>query len=290
MTFKEYLHKRRLSPGSINTYNRQLKIFSTWLNSQSLPGQETTYTDLLAFIGYCKEKGLKPSYITKILGVVRHYFNYFKYTGQLKNNPAAGLYLKGRQRTIPHDLLSEEQLNEIYNSFQEKGLAAKRNKAMLGLMIYQGLGTGELELLEPFSLLLREGKIQVPGAKKTNPRTLKLKAHQMIDLQQYESKTRGLILETTEKQSNKLFVSLGSSQRLHASIDKLIRKLRKKHEFFVNARQIRQSRLAIWIKQYDIRVVQYMAGHKYVSSTEKYQSSNLEDLKKELEKHHPGSG
>jgi integrase/recombinase XerD len=30
-----------------------------------------------------------------------------------------------------------------------------------------------------------------------------------------------------------------------------------------------------------------MAGHKYVSSTERYQLSGLEDLQNELQHHHP---
>ena len=30
-----------------------------------------------------------------------------------------------------------------------------------------------------------------------------------------------------------------------------------------------------------------MAGHRYVSSTERYQTTNLEDLKEALNKHHP---
>jgi integrase/recombinase XerD len=30
-----------------------------------------------------------------------------------------------------------------------------------------------------------------------------------------------------------------------------------------------------------------MAGHRYVSSTEKYRTDTLEDLQKEVEKYHP---
>jgi DNA primase len=33
--------------------------------------------------------------------------------------------------------------------------------------------------------------------------------------------------------------------------------------------------------------LQYMAGHKYVSSTQRYQVSNLDDLQNELKEHHP---
>lgn len=51
--------------------------------------------------------------------------------------------------------------------------------------------------------------------------------------------------------------------------------------------QIRASVITSWLKNYNLREVQYMAGHKYVSSIERYRTDNLEDLQKELEKYHP---
>jgi integrase/recombinase XerD len=39
--------------------------------------------------------------------------------------------------------------------------------------------------------------------------------------------------------------------------------------------------------RYNVRIVQYMSGHKYVSSTERYQSTHLEDLKEQLRRFHP---
>ncbi|MDD4673691.1 MAG: hypothetical protein PHI03_12220 [Bacteroidales bacterium] len=51
--------------------------------------------------------------------------------------------------------------------------------------------------------------------------------------------------------------------------------------------QIRVSVITSWLQHYNLREVQYMAGHKYVSSTERYRTDNLKDLQKELEKYHP---
>jgi integrase/recombinase XerD len=285
--FETYLQQRNLSPCSIRTYRRYIHIFFNWLKENSLEAKEITYPDLLNFVKHGKEKGLKPDYIMKILGVVRHYFNYLKYIKQVKTNPANGLYIRGKQRRIPHDLLTAEQLEEIYSSFNQKGIAGKRNKIILGLMVYQGLTTLEVEELEPELAKLRQGKIEIPGTRRSHRRTLKLEAHQMLDLQEYISKTRNTILEISDKESGKLFVSTGNSKTLRGSLDKLMRNLRKKHDYFINAQQLRQSRLAIWVKQYDLRQAQYMAGHKYVSSTERYQTIDLEDLQQELEKHHP---
>jgi integrase/recombinase XerD len=52
-------------------------------------------------------------------------------------------------------------------------------------------------------------------------------------------------------------------------------------------RQLRQSVITEWLKTEDVRNVQYKAGHKHVSTTERYQTNNLEDLQEALNEHHP---
>jgi hypothetical protein len=54
-----------------------------------------------------------------------------------------------------------------------------------------------------------------------------------------------------------------------------------------NALHIRGSVILNWLKIHPKRQVQYMAGHKYLSSTEKYASQEVEDLQDALAKHHP---
>ena len=50
---------------------------------------------------------------------------------------------------------------------------------------------------------------------------------------------------------------------------------------------LRQSRYAIWLKQYGLRQSQYLAGFKNTSSIVKYGKIDLEDLKSAIEKYHP---
>ena len=54
--------------------------------------------------------------------------------------------------------------------------------------------------------------------------------------------------------------------------------LQELHPEMKNLTQLRSSVLE-WLKEKDVRIVQYMAGHKRVSSTERYQAINLEDLR-----------
>jgi len=42
-----------------------------------------------------------------------------------------------------------------------------------------------------------------------------------------------------------------------------------------------------WLKLHNLRKVQYMAGHRYISSTESYKANNLDGLKEDIAKFHP---
>jgi hypothetical protein len=62
----------------------------------------------------------------------------------------------------------------------------------------------------------------------------------------------------------------------------------KELEFkYQSLKQLRQSRIVCWIKQYGLREAQYLSGHKGIDSIERYQSEDIEDLSKQIEKLHP---
>lgn len=67
----------------------------------------------------------------------------------------------------------------------------------------------------------------------------------------------------------------------------LFNSLKKYYPELHDARQIRQSVIIHWIGHYNLRQVQYMAGHRYVSITERYRMDGIADLQKELARYHP---
>lgn len=54
-----------------------------------------------------------------------------------------------------------------------------------------------------------------------------------------------------------------------------------------NALHIRGSVIIGWLKLHNKRQVQYLAGHKFVSSTEAYAIQEMNTLQDDLSKHHP---
>lgn len=287
MNFNQYLQQRNYSVNTIDSYNRILILFFVWLKQEQINVREMRYADLLAYIKHSSSLGNSKRYVTMKVTVIRHYLNYLVKTKQVKDNIAANLFIKGSSRRLPHDLLNEEELNTLYLNYKSTGVTGKRNKIILGLMVYQGLGTEDLTKLEEGHLRLKEGKIYIPARRRSNSRILELKGHQVLDLQEYISKTRKLILEISERETDKLFISIGTSNRFSNVQAALLRNLKQYMPQLKTINQIRSSVMANWVQQYNLREAQYRAGHRYVSSTERYQQSNADDLKKDVQSFHP---
>ena len=177
-----------------------------------------------------------------------------------------------------------DRLEKLYQSYPATDDRELRNKVILSLLVYQGITTDELHHLETDHVKLREGKLKIPGNKRSNGRVLHLQAFQVLDLQEYLLTVRPKL---ASKKEGQLFLSMEGKPELKNSLHHLFRALKKVEPQISSANQIRQSVIVYWLKNHNLRQVQYMAGHKYVSSTERYQQNNIEDLQKEVGKYHP---
>jgi integrase/recombinase XerD len=281
--FEDYLKETGFKPDTVYQHRKYASYFLAWLAEKSLAIAQITYTEILDFADHLKKDNKNINLINRMMLAVRYYFTYLQNEKQISYNPAAGISLKGTIRNIPHDLLSKEELEDLYEKYMIKDERTHRNKVIVGLLVYQALTREELEELRPEHLKLREGKIQIPPTGKQNGRILSLQPFQIIDLQEYLY----LIRPKLQSRSERLFTGRNDIENLQNTLLHLNHALRRINPKVKHAVQIRQSVITEWLKEKDLRTVQYMAGHRYVSSTERYQSSNLEDLKEALSKHHP---
>ena len=78
MTFNNYLKNKHYSKRSIKNYEEQLAQFTQWLTAEQLSITAIHYTDLLDFIKYKKATGASKNYQSRLIGSIRHYYNYLK--------------------------------------------------------------------------------------------------------------------------------------------------------------------------------------------------------------------
>lgn len=285
--FETWLLRQNLAESTAAGYVRIVRRFIQWLADENIEIVHLQYTDLLAYIRHLKSSGLSPRSINNYLAGVRWWLEFQKSSGKIPDNPAIDLQVKGVRKRIPHDLLEEKKLQRIYHQYQPRWTEGHRNKALLGLLVFQGLQTTELERLETGHLDLKAGTIRIPEGKLGAGRTLELKAAQILDLKRYLEEVRGKLLQEQPESTNKLLLSGGGSPTLHNATKNLVKQLKKKHSWFTGTWQLRASRIALWVKTCNLREAQYRAGHRQVSTTERYKTSDLEGLQEAISKHHP---
>lgn len=256
------------------------------MNNFGTTKEAIDYKTILKYIEELKKTGIKISTLQSYIGNLKIYFNYLQEENYRADNPIENINIKGKVKTVLGNLLTADELEDLYYSYETKDndLARKRNKIIIGLLVYQGLHTKELHYLKEEHIELYKGKINVPQTKRTNGRTLELKPWQLMEMMEYLQQVRPQIVPKGEEQ---LFTSSYGNTNINNVIKKISDELKLINYNYQNAIQIRNSVIVNWLKIHNLRKTQYLAGHRYISSTERYQQDNLEELHEMVNNFHP---
>ena len=290
-SFKTYLYEHRLRDSTVNGHVQNVGYFLQWVESNGLQEPENvSYTDLLNYVQYEQQRNKDVATINLRISSISKYFEFLKTEGTVTRNPARTLRIKGKAKTVIQNPLKYDELLNLYNSYkaiekevkqhkEKSQLAHQRNIIIVGLMIWQGLHSGELEKLEVNHINLNEGTIYIPSTARSNSRELKLSTGQILTLHSY---IHGGTREKLKPKADELLPG-----NLHNTISLLTEELKGINPQIKNALHIRASVILHWLRQHNKRQVQYMAGHKYINSTEAYEVQELQTLTDQLTKHHP---
>jgi site-specific recombinase XerD len=276
--FITYLKSRSFTKSSIQSRVSVFRLYWKWLTLENLEADKVSYNELLSFMKWCNKNGATQRTIQNYMGTIKHLYEHFIREEKITKNPATDITVKGVKRKVLYHILEPHELQALYNNYQDETPKGSRDKIMLGLLINQGLKTEELVKLEVRDINLREGKITVPGGSRSNSREMKMESHQVMDMYDYVLKSRSEILGMNPKRTSqskieteKLFIGEGGNhQHFGNYMTRLLIKVRKINPNVLNAKQIRTSVITKWLKMYNLREVQYLAGHRYISSTESY--------------------
>lgn len=266
-----------------------------WCEATYIDPEQISYDQVLQFIAQERNRGIKNQSIVRMLNSIRIYYDYLVDTGVVSHNVIRRIRIRQAGRSVLPQVLSPEQLEKIYQDFcslpqwhhrsDRARLIHQRDTVILGLMIYQGLDSGLVVKVELEHLNLQEGKIYVPSGRKSNARILPLQTLQILPMKTYLDNIRPQLIGMLQDQNagESLFPVKKSSDM----VSRIIRRLKQINPDVDSSRQIRASVIMGWLKQYNIRQVQYMAGHKRIHSTESYRLQDLTDLTRQLELFHP---
>jgi site-specific recombinase XerD len=284
--FKAYLESKCKLDYDVSEHISNVNYFNVWYKLNSMTDIiRTTKSVIMLYIGYLQDTSIKVGTINIRLNSLRKYFDCLIKLGYITHNPAFEIHIKGAISRVVGNPLSENTLNELYVNFESMmdakpkpiniteeadNLTKQRYKLIVSLMVYQGLDTGELDLLNVTDIDIKKQSIYISSKNRRNSRLLKLEGSQILHFYEY--------IQSLPTQQTKLFSTYvqGTMPYLLSFIEPQVR----------NAEHIRQSRIMVWVRTLDIRTAQKSIGHKYVSSTEAYRKQDTSELVDEINAKH----
>lgn len=296
-SFEIYLRKNEYAESTIQGYLRVVDKFLKWCDQNGNDAEAITYVIWLDYQLIIKNRTTKYGVLLKDrsveheIGIIRLYFDYLVHEDCINLNPISDKFYK-TDSDFHHQLLSEEELQELYLCFPTLDIkhpscksVAIRNKVIIGLVVFQALDTTTIKNLSVDNIDLNNNKISVSGTKRSNPRKLDLNSFQISVLRQYIEEDRTILQKKINCFTEALFPL--NTHRFSCFTADITKKLKRLNLKVTNLRQIRASVLSLWVMEYDLRKVQIMAGHRFISSTENYLKNDLNSLQEATEMYHP---
>ncbi len=260
MTFQAYL-QQTYTPQTVDSYTRSVNHFLFHTSSK----KQINYTEIVSYLS--KHKKNSP----RNVAAIKVYFSYLIITGKRKDHPCKGLKIRRENSPVQfQELFTPNELKTLLERKERYNLLKTRNKAILSLLIFQGLTAANIENLKVKDINFDEGTIYLRSTKTTNRRTLELKPKQILQLYNYIHTQRNELMKTP---TESVFLGkLGTSYKVN-SLNAMLRPLQSVFPYKnLNATTIRKSVIANWlnVEKIPLEDVQLLAGHKWIASTEKY--------------------
>ena len=114
--FSEWLLLKGYSNGTIGTASLSVKYFALWAEQEGISEwEEISYSEAMGFVKSCNDRNVSKKTIAHYLIHIRHYYNFLISEGTTKENPVAHIKIQGIKRKIYYDILSPDELQQLYN-------------------------------------------------------------------------------------------------------------------------------------------------------------------------------
>lgn len=314
--FIAYLQSKDLAVSTQDAYCLSAYKFCQWYENDIL---NCTKKDVLKYLEHLQNDKQQENITRRnALIAINHYFTFLQKIGAAKQNPTALIEIRGTKKRTLYRTYTPEELTQLFDNyyllyvqnFDERCFASKlggipanqrkqalmvrnRSTVMLSILIHQGATTKELQTLLLEDIDLTKATIKLRGGKKSNDRTIALHATQIGFLNHYIQNIRPQFLSYCNDNGHLFFAlpevskKTTKSQNVVRCFKPLTQQLKSIDKNLTNLKHIRASVITHWLKIYGLRKTQYYAGHRYISSTEKYLPNQITGLIDDIAKYNP---
>lgn len=284
--------ERALSRNTLESYTRDLNQFIRYMEEQGIRTlNEVQRGDVSGYMLFLSEQGKAPATVSRCLASLRSFFQYFLRRRQLSEDPSIAVIAPKTEKKAPR-ALTVEAVDQFLSSPDTSTPSGMRDKAMLELLYATGMRVSELISLDTMSVDTTLGFVRC-SAHSSGERVIPIGKTAIKYLDQYLCEARAKLLKgSTDPEA--LFVNhLGmrltrqgfwkilKRRALAAGIEKELTPHILRHSFAIHMLE----------NGADLRAVQEMLGHAYISTTQVYlQNIKSARMKEVYEQSHPRAG
>lgn len=279
--------ERGLSPNTIQSYNRDLSQYQTFLQNEiGLEEWESvTRTHIMKFMYSLNDKGRSTATVARLLSSVRLFHQFLVREKVTTQDPSLHIETPKKERKLPK-VLSSDEVDKLLSVTPQDPLSS-RNKAMLEMLYATGLRVSELVSLKMNDLHLSMGFVRCLG-KGSKERIIPLGDMAKDALEYYLDNGRSSLVK--QKSTDELFVNHHGNRLSRQGFWKILKAVARDVGISkeLTPHTLRHSFATHLLENgADLRAVQEMLGHADISTTQIYTQVSKTRLKDVYRSYHP---
>ncbi|HVY07996.1 MAG TPA: site-specific tyrosine recombinase XerD [Burkholderiales bacterium] len=276
-----------LSRNTIDSYRRDLKLFSAWMESNGRASlAQAQRTDLLDYLAYKFQHKATPRSAARLLSSLKRFYHRLLRENRIQVDPTMQIDSPKLPRSLPK-ILTEEDVDALLAAPDTATALGLRDKAMLEVLYASGLRVSELVAMTVAQLSQDMGVVRVMG-KGSKERLVPVGEEALAWARRYLQEARPQILGRGH--SDAMFVTSRHAPMTRQAFWHLVGRYAARAG--IRARispHVLRHAFATHLLNHgaDLRVVQMLLGHADISTTQIYTHVARERLKQLHARHHP---
>ena len=224
-----------------------------------------------------------------ILSNIKSFFQFLANEGIILSNPASDIIFPKSGQALPKDILNTKELEKLFASPDLRTVYGYRDRTIFEVFYSTGVRIAELCHLKLKDIDLENGFLTVIQGKGLKDRTVPLCKMTCGYLEQYINKVRPYLIKGNHHEGNLFLSNLGNPVD-RTTIFTMLHRYQKKTGLQKNltGHTFRYTMATELLRNgADIRQIQEILGHEYLSTTQRYIQVVQNDLKKVHKRTHP---
>lgn len=287
--FIEYLQiEKNYSQYTIEHYQHDISEFFMFMSEQAISDlTKVEYQDVRIYLTNLFERKMSRKSVARKISSLRSFFKFLLREEIVAENPFALVSIPKAQKKLP-EFFYEEEMKQLFDACESSTPLGQRNKALLELLYATGIRVSECSQIRLKDLDMHLSTVLVRG-KGSKERYVPFGSFAQDAIDTYINHGRKELLANGNMQENLFLNARGgplTARGIRTILDRIIEKSSLTGK--IHPHMLRHTFAThLMANGADMRTVQELLGHAFLSSTQVYTHVTNEYLKKTYMAHHP---